>query len=119
MQNSPKNLYKKLLGLTGEKLAVKELKKLGYKVISTNYVTPFGEADIVCKKGDTLVFAEVKTRTSNKFGTPAEAVDYKKQKKYRDIATYYLKSHSETEVEISFLVVEVMDGSVNIITDAF
>ncbi|MBO7214393.1 MAG: YraN family protein [Clostridia bacterium] len=119
MQNSPKNLYKKLLGLTGEKIAVKQLKKQGYKVILTNYVTPFGEADIVCKKGETLVFAEVKTRTSSRFGTPAEAVDYKKQKKYRDIATYYLKSKGESDVEVSFLVVEVMDGSVNIITDAF
>ncbi|MBQ3234539.1 MAG: YraN family protein [Clostridia bacterium] len=107
------------MGLKGEKLAEKALKNQGYKILFTNYVTPFGEADIVCKNGDTIVFAEVKTRSSNKFGTPAEAVGYKKQNKYRDIANYYLKSNGLDEVEISFVVVEILGDSVNIITDAF
>ena len=119
MQNSPKNLYKKLLGLKGEKLAEKTLKKQGYKIIKTNYVTPFGEADLVCEKEGVTVFVEVKTRTSLKYGTPAQAVDYKKQKKYRDIANYYLKSNDLTDIPISFTVVEILDDSVNIITDAF
>ncbi len=119
MPNSPKNLYKKFLGLKGEKLAEKHLKKLGYKIIKTNYYTPFGEADIVCEKGGAIVFAEVKTRSSFKFGTPAQAVDYKKQKKYRQIASYYLNSNDLDDVEVSFMVVEVLDGTVNLITDAF
>ncbi len=119
MQDSSKNLYKKLLGLKGEKIAEKALKSQGYKIIQTNYVTPFGEADIVCFKGGVTAFAEVKTRTSNKFGTPAQAVDFKKQKKYRDIATYYLKSKGLEDTELSFIVVEVIGDEVNIITDAF
>jgi len=119
LQNSPKNFYKKLLGLKGEKLAEKTLKKQGYKIIKTNYVTPFGEADLVCEKDGVINFVEVKTRTSCKFGTPAQAVNYKKQKKYRDIANYYLKENNLSDVQISFVVVEILDENVNIITDAF
>lgn len=119
MQNSPKNLYKKFLGLKGEKLAENHLKKLGYKIIKTNYVTPFGEADIVCSLNGAIIFAEVKTRSGYKFGTPAEAVDYKKQKKYRQIANYYLTSNNLDEIEVSFMVVEVLDKAINLITDAF
>ncbi len=119
MPNSQKNLYKKFLGLKGEKLAEKHLKKLGYKILKTNYVTPFGEADIVCTIDDILVFAEVKTRTSFNFGTPADAVNYKKQKKYRQIAEYYLLTNNLSDVQVSFLVVEIMDDTVNLITDAF
>ncbi|MBR2322770.1 MAG: YraN family protein [Clostridia bacterium] len=107
------------MGLKGEKLAEKHLKKLGYKIIKTNYVTPFGEADIVCEKDGAIVFAEVKTRTSFNFGTPAQAVDYKKQKKYRQIASFYLNSNGLDDVEVSFMVVEVLDDNVNLITDAF
>lgn len=119
MQNSPKNFYKKLLGLKGEKLAEKTLKKQGYKTLNKNYVTPFGEADLVCEKEGVIVFVEVKTRTSLKYGTPAQAVDYKKQKKYRDIANYYLKSNGLVDVAFAFTVVEVLGDNVNIITDAF
>ncbi len=119
MLDTQKNLYKKFLGLKGEKIAEKHLKKLGYKIIKTNYVTPFGEADIVCAKNGVLVFAEVKTRSSNKFGTPAQAVDNKKQNKYRQIASYYLTTNNLDDVEVSFAVVEVMGDLINLITDAF
>ena len=119
MPDTQKNLYKKFLGLKGEKLAEKHLKKLGYKIIKTNYVTPFGEADIICSKNGAMVFAEVKTRSSNKFGTPAQAVDNKKQNKYRQIATYYLTTNKLDDVEVSFMVVEVLGDCINLITDAF
>ena len=117
MQNSQKDFYKKLLGLNGEKLAIKTLKKNGYKILLTNYVTPFGEADIVAEKDNSVIFVEVKTRSNDKFGTPAEAVNYKKQKKYRDIANYYFLSNEEKS--FSFVVVEVVGDYVNVITDAF
>lgn len=119
MQNSPKNLYKKFLGLKGEKIAENHLKKLGYKVLLNNYVTPFGEADIVCEYDNAIVFVEVKTRSSMKFGTPAQSVNYKKQKKYRDIANYYLLKNNLENVNVSFVVVELIGDRVNVITDAF
>lgn len=119
MSNTQKNLYKKFLGLKGEKLAEKHLKKAGYKVLKTNYVTPFGEADIVAFKDGFTVFVEVKTRTSTKFGEPKEAVDYKKQAKYRNVANYYLLTEKPKSEDVSFAVVEVLDDFINLITDAF
>ena len=119
MQNSPKNLYKKFLGLKGEKQAELRLKSLGYKILKRNYVTPFGEADLVCEFQGSLVFVEVKTRTTLKFGTPAQAVGRIKQKKYRQIAEFYLKSNGLDDVLVSFAVVEVFNDDINIITDAF
>ena len=119
MRNSPQNFYKKFLGLKGETLAVKTLKKQGYKVVKTNYVTPFGEADIVLEKGGVLYFCEVKTRNSYKYGTPAEAVDSKKQAKYRDIANYYVLQNKLENVNVSFIVVEVLDDTCNVLVDAF
>ena len=107
------------MGLKGEKTAELHLKKLGYKIIKNNYVTPFGEADLVCELSGCLVFVEVKTRTSTKFGTPAMAVDYKKQNKYRQIAQYYLNSNNLQDTNVSFAVVEVFNDNVNVITDAF
>ncbi len=119
MFNSQKNLYKKLLGKIGEDLTAKTLKKQGYKVLLRNYVTPYGEADIVALKEETLVFVEVKTRSNDKFGTPAQAVDYKKQQKYQNIANYYINQNNLEEVDVSFAVAEVVNGKVNLITDAF
>ena len=119
MSDTQKNLYKKFLGLKGEKLAQKFLKKAGYKIIKTNYVTPYGEADIIALKDGFIVFIEVKTRTSLKFGMPKEAVGYKKQSKYKDIANYYLIAEKPEIENVSFAVVEVMGDDVNLITDAF
>ena len=118
MQNTSKNLYKKLLGRKGEDLAYIYLKKLGYKIIETNYYTKFAEADIIALKGDVLTFVEVKTRTSNKYGAPSEAVNKKKQEKYRELALYYVNDKNY-DGEIAFAVVEVMGTSVNFIENAF
>jgi putative endonuclease len=117
MPDTQKNFYKKLLGKIGEKKAIKKMKKLGYKLIIANYVTPYGEADGVFEKDGEIVFLEVKTRSSNLFGEPKEAVNYYKQEKYKKIAKHYLLSH--TEDSVSFAVAEVFDGEVNIIFNAF
>lgn len=120
MFDSPKNLYKKLFGRRGEKLAVSFLKKQGYHVIETNYTTHYGEADIIAVYEDILCFIEVKSRTSDKFGRPCEAVDYKKQDKYRRIAEYYIYANHVAETNIRFDVIEVYaDDTINHIKDAF
>ncbi len=119
MPNSPKNLYKKLLGLTGEQLASKHLKSLGYKILENNYNTPFGEADIIASFSGKICFVEVKTRSSNKYGTPASAVNYKKQQKYRNIANFYVLQNGLENAEICFIVAEVLGEEVNVLTDAF
>ena len=121
MPDSPKNLYKKLLGRKGELTAEGFLKKQGFKILEKNYRTKFGEADLIVSKNGALVFVEVKTRSSLKFGTPAQAVNYDKQRRYREIASYYtlIKGLNETETEISFAVVEILGDSINLIENAF
>ena len=83
MQNSQKNLYKKLLGRKGEIKAKKHLKKLGYKILGENLKDKFAEVDILAYKDKTYYFCEVKTRSNERFGRPGSAVDYKKQQKYK------------------------------------
>ena len=119
MQNSQKNFYKKLLGGKGELKVLKFLKSKGYKILEKNYKTNFGEADIIALKDKVYCFIEVKTRTNLKFGTPAEAVGYRKQNKYRDIANYYVVKNNLEDVEISFIVAEVLDNEINLILEAF
>lgn len=117
MPDTQKDLHKKLLGRKGEELTVKKLKKSGYKSIKRNVVTPFGEADIVCEKDGKTVFVEVKTRSGKAFGLPCEAVDSKKQAKYRKIADFLLGGADGKDV--GFAVAEVTEEGVNIIFDAF
>lgn len=117
MPDTQKDLYKKLLGREGEKLTEKYLKKRGYKILARNYVTPFGEADIIAEKDGETVFVEVKTRSGNGFGTPAEAVGRKKRERYRKIAEYYFFTNEESD--FSFAVSEVVGKEINLIKDAF
>lgn len=117
MPDTQKNFYKKFFGARGELLAVKYIKKQGYKLVKRNYTTPFGEADIVAEKDGETVFIEVKTRSGTSYGLPREAVDYKKQEKYRKIASYYMMKNGETQ--ISFAVAEVIGDEVNLIEGAF
>jgi len=120
VQNSPKDLYKKLFGKNGEDLALKTLKKRGYKLLERNYRTKFAEADLILEKDQIIVFAEVKSRSDDKFGTPAEAVTSVKQNRYRKLAEFYLSENGIFGAPISFLVAEVYkDGRVNIIENAF
>ena len=118
MQNSSQDVRKKALGRSGEKRAVKYLKKAGLRIVKVNYKTPFGEADIVAREGETFVLCEVKTRTGETFGTPAEAVDFKKQERYINIARY-MQMRAGEELSVRFDVVEVFGDEINHIAGAF
>ena len=119
MPHSSQDVHKKVLGKKGERLVVNALKKQGWKILSTNYKTPVGEADIVATDGDEIVFVEVKTRTNEKYGTPREAVGYDKQRRYRNIAAYYgLQTGQEPNAR--FDVAEVYaDGRMEYYKNAF
>lgn len=112
----------KAIGSCGEDIAAHYLKNEGYNILLRNYKTPYGEADIVAKEGDTIVFVEVKTRTNKSFGQPFEAVDFRKQERLKRIALFFLKN-SELNLKIRFDVISitVQDGSHNInhIREAF
>ncbi len=87
------NKHNKTVGEKGEKCAEKYLKKRGYLFIARNYWTMSGEIDLIFWKNFTLVFVEVKTRSSLKFGTGREAVDFAKKQNIKNTAKEFLKSH--------------------------
>ena len=89
MPYSSQDLHKKLLGKRGEKRVESYLKKRGFKILARNYTTPFGEADLIAQDGDETVCIEVKTRTTDSYGAPREAVDQHKRERYRRIAVFY------------------------------
>ena len=119
MPFASKNVYKKLLGNSGEKLAVKYLKKNKYEILATNFTTHVGEIDIIAKDNEYIVFIEVKTRTSDLFGAPSEAVNREKQRKYGKVAQEFLIKNRLTDSPCRFDVVEVINKEINHIINAF
>ena len=119
MPHSPQDVHKKVLGKKGEKLVAEYLKKQGYKILEKNYRTPFGEADIIAEDGEEIAFIEVKTRTSDSYGQPSEAVGKDKQARYKRIAQcYWLQTGKEPNAR--FDVAEVYaDGRIEYIKYAF
>ena len=106
------------LGLFGEARAARYLKRSGYKIVERNLRTPFGEVDIVAKKGDVLAFVEVKTRSGRAFGLPNEAVRRDRMARYINAAKYYF-SGREMDVTVRFDIIELLGGGINHIEDAF
>lgn len=80
-------------GQQGEKLAKKLLINKGYKFLSQNYFTNFGEIDLIFQHHQTIVFVEVKARTSLAQGLPQEAVTPRKLRTITKVAQHYLITH--------------------------
>ena len=78
------------LGKKGEALAEKYLDDKGFRIIQRNYRCKIGEIDLICEKDKVLVFCEVKSRRSIAFGIPAEAIDSKKIRHIRRVASWFL-----------------------------
>ena len=95
------------LGQRSEDLAVKFLKKGGYKIVVRNYRIPIGEIDIIARDRQSLVFVEVKARRTAKFGSPKAAVTYRKQRKISMVALAYLKETHQTQADARFDVVSI------------
>ena len=95
------------LGRAGERAAAAYLESLGYEVIGRGFKARRGEIDIICRRRDELVLVEVKTRSSDAFGTPAEAVNAAKQRALRAAAAEY-RVLSRWRGPISFAVVSLM-----------
>ena len=114
---------KKELGKKGEELALRFLKKNGYRIIGRNYVCKMGEMDIIAREKDTLAFVEVKTRTSTDFGPPQLAVNSSKQRQLSKVALNFLKEKQLEDVKARFDVVAILLGSkgeeIELIRDAF
>lgn len=108
----------KTLGRNGEKLALKYLRQQGYKILKHGYKNPFGEVDIIAKINDTVAFIEVKTRLTDTFGAPSEAVDKRRQYRYIQAAKYYF-SGRQIDFTVRFDIIEIFCGKINHIENAF
>jgi putative endonuclease len=111
------------LGAEGEKAAAAALGRAGYRDLEANVRTPFGEIDLLARQGDMLCFVEVKTRSSDAFGHPAEAVTPAKQGRMREAASFLVQQR-RWDGPCRFDVVTVTRGAdgalaVEIIPDAF
>ena len=95
-------------GHRGEDLAVDFLFVKGYRILTRNWRIKAGEIDIIAQDGDTLVFCEVKSRSSTRFGTGAEAVDVRKQRKIAQVATLYLQRYRLSNQRCRFDVIEIL-----------
>lgn len=114
----------KTLGLIGEELAAQFLRRRGYKVLMRNYECSLGEIDLVARQKDTLVFVEVKTRSSEEMGLPAEGVTFHKRRQVIKCAKYYMKRYGLADVPCRFDVVSVLmaegrEPVLEVIADAF
>ena len=99
--------YNKIVGNLGEQVARNYLTKNGYKILSTNYSCKFGEIDIVALDEECLVFVEVKTRTTDRYGHPENAVNYWKKKHLELTARSYIDYKRMGNYVARFDVVEV------------
>ena len=112
-------MNKKIKGAFGEDLATNYLIKNKYKIIARNYSCAMGEVDIVALDKKTLVFIEVKTRTSQVFGLPREAVNKPKQRHIVKTAQYFRQEYDVFSLEMRFDVIEILDEKINHIKNAF
>jgi putative endonuclease len=104
------------LGESGEEMACRELASRGYAILARRYRTRYGEIDIVAKDGDTVVFVEVRLKTSSEFGTAAESVTPGKQRRVVSMAADYLARNRLTGRPCRFDVaaIDISNGTAQI-----
>lgn len=102
---SKQGLY---LGKKGEETAVGLLKDNGYKILLRNYKTKLGEIDIIASDKGTICFIEVKTRQSDRFGSPSEAISSSKQRQISKVALAFLKERKLLDKKARFDVISVL-----------
>jgi len=98
---------KQLLGKEGERIAERYLKKKGYKLIERNYRCAVGELDLIVLDRRVVVFVEVKTRSGHGYGSPLEAVEFRKQRKMIQAAQYFLSEKKLHQRDARFDVVGI------------
>ncbi len=101
-------LERRALGADGEQLAADWYEAAGYRILDRNWRCPGGELDLVVARSETLVFAEVKTRRSDAYGPPYEAVTIDKQRRLRRLALRWLDAHDRRRGVVRFDVVSVV-----------
>ena len=91
----------------------------GYEIVQRNWRCRTGEIDLICRRGRVLVICEVKARTTDRFGSPFEAVTPAKCRRLRRLASLYLAEAQPGTSVVRFDVAAVKDGRVEVLEDAF
>jgi putative endonuclease len=107
-----------LSGVEAEERACLLLKEQGYMIVARNWRSRYGEIDIIARDGSTIVFVEVKARSSHGFGGPDAAVDIGKQRRIASTAAQFLQQ-TRCELQARFDVVTFSGERPNVYRDAF
>ena len=100
-----------MTGKEGEAVAAAFLEKKGYRIVERNFKCSYGEIDLIAWEGETLVFIEVKARSSSKFGGPEGAVPFRKQEKISCVAMVFLQQRRLFSSPCRFDVVGIVKGA--------
>ena len=106
-------------GEAAERRAAEFLAEAGYRILARRFRTRMGEVDLVAQDGPTVVFVEVKARSSGAFGGPEAAVDARKQSRIVKAALAFLQSRNFSNAPLRFDVVAVDPAGLRHIPDAF
>ena len=110
---------RRALGAGGEEAVAAWYVDHGYEVVDRNWRCRAGELDLIVRRGRTFVFCEVKTRTSDAFGAPVEAVTRDKQVRVRHLAARWLEEAPLRPTDIRFDVASVLAGKIEVVEGAF
>jgi putative endonuclease len=111
---------RRALGISGEDAVAAWYLGRGYEVVARNWRCRDGEIDLILRHGRTFVFCEVKTRSSDAFGVPAEAVNQTKQARLRRLAARWLDEDAPVRPrEIRFDVAAVLGTEIEVLEGAF
>lgn len=110
---------RRALGGSGEDAVAAWYQSRGYEVVERNWRCKAGELDLILRRGRTFVFCEVKTRTSDAFGAPVEAVTRNKQVRVRHLAARWLEDAPMRPIDIRFDVASVLAGEIEVLEGAF
>ena len=99
---TPATDRRRTIGNIGERTAARFLRNCGFVILHANYRCHTGEIDIIARKLNLIVFAEVKTRSSADFAAPEESVTYSKQKKITRTASHYIEKYKLHHLECRF-----------------
>jgi putative endonuclease len=114
---------RRALGADGERLAAQWYEAHGYEILDRNWRRREGEVDLIVRLGKTVAFCEVKTRSSDRFGSGAESVLEAKQRRIRRLAARWLSeltpASGRARVDVRFDVVSITAGRIEVIENAF
>lgn len=99
---------RKQIGVVGEQIAAQMLEEKGYQILTRNWRSPLGELDLIVTNQRDLVFVEVRTTTSTRFGYGFQSVDGRKQQQVRKIALQYVQHHVRRPYSLRFDVISIL-----------